>query len=115
MQYLTVIIAALGLVAAAPSKEIEARQASIASVDRFAGPGCTGTICNKAGAGDLHAGCNTITGSCSSSLKLNYAPVGCKVTIWADSTCTSVTHFANVTSYECYALGPPIGSISVDC
>ncbi|KAH7412326.1 hypothetical protein DE146DRAFT_275797 [Phaeosphaeria sp. MPI-PUGE-AT-0046c] len=116
MYALTLLIAALGMVAAAPS-EISARQvAAVASVDRYAGGGCTGTICNKAGSGDLHAGCNVITGDCQTSLKLNYANLGCKVTIWTDSTCSSVRQFANVTiPGDCYALGPPIKSISVDC
>jgi hypothetical protein len=41
-------------------------------------PGCTGTICNKAGSGDLHAGCSAITDSCQASLRLNYANAGCK-------------------------------------
>ncbi|KAF2266745.1 hypothetical protein CC78DRAFT_566791 [Lojkania enalia] len=114
MQYLAIFFTAFGLANAAPANDLAARQ-SIASVDRYAGPGCTGTICNKAGSGDLHAGCNTITDSCTASLHLNYAPSGCQVTIWTDTTCTSFTHYANITSFECYALGPPIQSISVIC
>ncbi|KAF2109987.1 hypothetical protein BDV96DRAFT_502043 [Lophiotrema nucula] len=114
MQYFTAFITALGLANAVPTYDLVVRQA-IASVDRYAGPGCTGTICNIAGSGDLHAGCNAITDSCTASLKLNYAPTGCKVTIWTDSTCSSVGQFSNVTSFNCYALGPPIKSISVVC
>ncbi|OAL02309.1 hypothetical protein IQ06DRAFT_293000 [Phaeosphaeriaceae sp. SRC1lsM3a] len=116
MYAVTLLVAALGMVAAAPS-EISARQAAtVASVDRYSGSGCLGTICNIAGSGDLHAGCNPITDACQASLKLNYANVGCKVTIWTDATCSSVRQFANVTTPgDCYALGPPIKSISVDC
>tara|TARA_R110002003_G_scaffold117_18_gene10440 strand:- start:419 stop:694 length:276 start_codon:yes stop_codon:yes gene_type:complete len=79
MYGLALLIAGLGLVAASPSRGFEVRQAAtVASVDRYAGPGCTGTICNIAGSGDLHAGCNVIEGSCQASLKLNYANPGCK-------------------------------------
>lgn len=79
MYALTLLVSALGLATAAPSSNVEARQvASVASVDRYAGPGCTGTICNKAGSGDLHLGCNAITDQCTGSLKLNYANAGCK-------------------------------------
>jgi hypothetical protein len=40
------LLATIGMVAAAPSAEIDARQvAQVASVDRYAGSGCTGTIC----------------------------------------------------------------------
>jgi hypothetical protein len=46
MYGLTLLVAAIGMVAAAPSVEVEARQAAqVASVDRYAGGGCTGTIC----------------------------------------------------------------------
>jgi hypothetical protein len=79
MYALTLFVAALSMVAAAPSNEFEARQVvAVASVDRYAGGGCTGTICNKAGSGDLHAGCNAITDGCKTSLKLSYANAGCK-------------------------------------
>ena len=79
MYALTFILTALSMVAAAPSTDFEARQiAAVASVDRYAGGGCTGTVCNKAGSGDLHAGCNVITGTCQASLKLSYANAGCK-------------------------------------
>ncbi|OAL45516.1 hypothetical protein IQ07DRAFT_648209 [Pyrenochaeta sp. DS3sAY3a] len=115
MYALTLLVAALGLAAAAPST-LEVRQLpTVASVDRYAGGGCTGTICNKAGAGDLHAGCNAITDSCQTSLKLNYKNAECKVAIWRDSLCKDALQFANVTSFDCYALGPPILGISVDC
>lgn len=67
----------LGLAVAGPSP-LTPRQATVASVDRYAGPGCTGTICNVAGAGDLHAGCNPITDACTASLKLNYVNAGCR-------------------------------------
>ncbi|KAF2832489.1 hypothetical protein CC86DRAFT_280362 [Ophiobolus disseminans] len=116
MYALTLLIAALGMVAAAPSSDFELRQvASVASVDRYTGGGCTGTVCNKAGSGDLYAGCNAIEGACQASLKLNYANAGCKVAIWRDSLCKDTAQFANVTSYDCYALGPPIKGISVTC
>ena len=47
MYALTLLIAALGMVAAAPSNDFEARQLpTVASVDRYSGSGCTGTICN---------------------------------------------------------------------
>jgi hypothetical protein len=79
MYGLTLLIASLGLVAAAPSNDFEIRQvAAVASVDRYSAGGCTGTVCNKAGAGDLHAGCNVIEGACQASLRLNYANAGCK-------------------------------------
>jgi hypothetical protein len=79
MYALTIIIAAIGLATASPASEFSSRQvAAVASVDRYAGSGCTGTICNKAGSGDLRAGCNAITDACQASLKLNYANVGCK-------------------------------------
>jgi hypothetical protein len=40
------LLATIGMVAAAPSAEIDARQVvQVASVDRYAGSGCTGTIC----------------------------------------------------------------------
>jgi hypothetical protein len=46
MYALTLFVAAIGMVSAAPSAEIDARQiAQVASVDRYAGGGCTGTIC----------------------------------------------------------------------
>lgn len=46
MYALTLIVAALGLAAAAPSNGFEVRQLpTVASVDRYAGGGCTGTIC----------------------------------------------------------------------
>jgi hypothetical protein len=49
MYALTLLITAVGMVAAAPSTEINARQvAQVASVDRYAGGGCTGTICVRA-------------------------------------------------------------------
>lgn len=45
MYAVTLLVAALGMVAAAPS-EISARQAAtVASVDRYSGSGCLGTIC----------------------------------------------------------------------
>jgi hypothetical protein len=88
------LLATIGMVAAAPSAEIDARQvAQVASVDRYAGSGCTGTICvrtstleashtdhlqNIAGSGDLYPGCNPITDACQASLKLNYVNAGCK-------------------------------------
>lgn len=79
MYALTIIVAALSLATASPASDFASRQvAAVASVDRFTGPGCTETICNIAGSGDLRAGCNTITDSCQGSLKLNYANVGCK-------------------------------------
>jgi hypothetical protein len=96
MYALTILVAAIGTVSAAPSAEIDARQiAQVASVDRYAGSGCTGTICvqrpltlsswiqidhaqNIAGSGDLFPGCNVITDACQASLKLNYANAGCK-------------------------------------
>jgi hypothetical protein len=79
MYAITLLIAALGLATASPASEFSARQvAGVASVDRYAGGGCTGTICNKAGSGDLHSGCNAITDSCQASLRLNYANPGCK-------------------------------------
>ncbi|KAI4679980.1 uncharacterized protein J4E88_005870 [Alternaria novae-zelandiae] len=117
MYALTIIVAALGLATASPTSDFSPRQvAAVASVDRYAGAGCRGTICNKAGSGDLHAGCNAITDACQASLRLNYANAGCKVAIWTDATCTSVNQFANVTiTGECYALGPPIKGISVTC
>jgi hypothetical protein len=79
MYALTIIVAALSLATASPASDFASRQvAAVASVDRFTGPGCTETICNIAGSGDLRAGCNAITDSCQGSLKLNYANVGCK-------------------------------------
>ncbi|CAO2650096.1 Nn.00g013880.m01.CDS01 [Neocucurbitaria sp. VM-36] len=126
MYALTLIVSALGFVAATPSRGFEVRQApTVASVDRYAGSGCTGTICNIAGSGDLHAGCNAITDQCQASLKLNYKNANCKgefphrssisFTIWRDSLCKDTAQFANITSFDCYALGPPIKGISVDC
>jgi hypothetical protein len=79
MYALTLLIAALGLGTASPVTSLPFRQvAAVASVDRYAGSGCTSTICNIAGSGDLHAGCNVITDSCQASLRLNYANPGCK-------------------------------------
>lgn len=79
MYALTFFLAALSMAAAAPSDSMSARQAAVvASVDRYQGGGCTGTICNKAGSGDLVPGCNAITDACQASLKLNYADPGCK-------------------------------------
>ncbi|KAF2027283.1 hypothetical protein EK21DRAFT_72101 [Setomelanomma holmii] len=115
MHALSLLIASLTVAAASPSRGFEARQAAVASVDRYTGPGCSGTVCNIAGSGDLHTGCNVITGACQASLKLSYANPGCKVTIWKNDQCKDTTQFANVTSYDCYALGPPIKGISVDC
>jgi hypothetical protein len=148
MQAFTFLLSTLSLAFAAPTTDasLSRRQQNIASVDRYAGGGCTGTVCNIAGSGDLKAGCNVITDQCTASVKLNYVPVGCKckfgfellfpggrrlwlygdgtssfwantitVTIWTDKTCSSVRQFANVTTFDCYALGPPIGSISVVC
>jgi hypothetical protein len=46
MYGLSLLVAAIGMVAAAPSVEVDTRQvAQVASVDRYAGGGCTGTIC----------------------------------------------------------------------
>jgi hypothetical protein len=79
MYALTIIVAALSLATASPASDFASRQvAAVASVGRFTGPGCTETICNIAGSGDLRAGCNAMTDSCQGSLKLNYANVGCK-------------------------------------
>jgi hypothetical protein len=76
MYALTLLVAALGMVSAAPSSDFEVRQVTYAaSVDRYSGGGCTGTICNKAGSGDLKTGCNAITDQCQASLRLNYARV----------------------------------------
>ena len=81
MYALTIIVAALGLATASPASDFSPRQvAAVASVDRYAGAGCRSTICNKAGSGDLHAGCNAITDACQASLRLNYANAGCKGT-----------------------------------
>ena len=77
MHYFAAVLVALGFAIAAPTDDLIARQA-IASVDRYAGSGCTGTVCNIAGSGDLHAGCNPITDACTASLRLNFAPAGCK-------------------------------------
>jgi len=133
MYALTFLVAAISMVSAAPSTDFEVRQvAAVASVDRYSGGGCTGTICNKAGSGDLKAGCNAITGTCQASLRLNYANAGCKgksrsmrcgmsmtdkwlVAIWKDALCKDATQFANVTDSSCFALGPPILGISVTC
>jgi len=76
MQAFTFILSTLSLASAAPS--FAPRQDFIASVDRYSGSGCTGTVCNIAGSGDLRAGCNVITDQCTASLELNYAPAGCK-------------------------------------
>ncbi|KAF2681135.1 hypothetical protein K458DRAFT_310555 [Lentithecium fluviatile CBS 122367] len=116
MHTLTLLISTLGLTAAIPTSSFSSRQAAAAaSVDRYAGPGCSGTVCNKAGSGDLHEGCNVISDACTTSLHLNYANTGCQVAIWTDAACSNVYFYANVTSYECYQLGPPIQSISVTC
>jgi len=74
------IVSALSIsTAASPLTSLSHRQAvQVASVDRYSGAGCTGTICNIAGSGDLYRGCNVITGSCQASLRLNYANSGCK-------------------------------------
>lgn len=78
MYTFTILISALGLAAAAPSNNFTPRQAvAVASVDRYAGSGCTGTVCNIAGSGDLYPGCNKITDQCKRSLSLNYANAGC--------------------------------------
>jgi hypothetical protein len=46
MYTIALLIAALGFASAAPSSEFDARQvAAVASVDRYSGSGCTGTIC----------------------------------------------------------------------
>jgi hypothetical protein len=77
MYALSFFIATLSLVTAAPS--VDHRQViAVASVDRSSAGRCTGTICNVAGSGDLHSGCNAITDQCQASLKLNYANTGCK-------------------------------------
>jgi hypothetical protein len=75
MQPLAFLLSTLSLTSAV---SLSPRQNQIASVDRYAGSGCTGTVCNIAGSGDLYAGCNVITDQCTASLKLNYAPAGCK-------------------------------------
>lgn len=76
---LTLLVAALGLATAAPATDFEVRQLpAVAAVDRYTGGGCTGTVCNIAGSGELHAGCNVITGACQASLRLAYANTGCK-------------------------------------
>jgi len=88
MYALTIIVAALGLATASHATDFSPRQvATVASVDRYAGGGCTGTICNKAGSGDLHAGCNAITDACQASLRLNYANIGCKGGYYLSSPC----------------------------
>jgi hypothetical protein len=46
MYAITLLIAAFGMATAAPSVEIDARQVvGVASVDRYTGGGCQGTIC----------------------------------------------------------------------
>jgi hypothetical protein len=46
MYVITLLIAALGMATAAPSVDIDARQVNaVASVDRYTGGGCQGTIC----------------------------------------------------------------------
>jgi hypothetical protein len=94
MLFSTLFLTSLGLAAASPFTPRQV--AAVASVDRYTGGGCTGTICvrphlqkylltqflicsqNIAGSGDLHAGCNAITDACQGSLKLNYANLGCR-------------------------------------
>lgn len=71
---LSLILAALA--GAAPLNEAR-QEVAVASVDRYAGPGCTGTVCNLAGSGDLYEGCNVVTGACTTSMKLSYANEGC--------------------------------------
>ncbi|KAL5121548.1 hypothetical protein ACEQ8H_000620 [Pleosporales sp. CAS-2024a] len=79
MLALSFITAAIGMVAAAPSVDMAARQAAqVASVDRYTGGGCTGTICNIAGSGDLYEDCNAITDACQASLKLTGLKPGCR-------------------------------------
>jgi hypothetical protein len=81
MYALALIAATLGLATASPiSSLLSARQAPpnfVASVDRWTGSNCSGTVCNVAGSGDLHPGCNPITDRCQGSLSLNYANLGC--------------------------------------
>ncbi|KAH8723469.1 hypothetical protein GQ44DRAFT_774068 [Phaeosphaeriaceae sp. PMI808] len=112
---LTLSLLATTLTLAAASPFTPRQIPAVASVDRYSATGCTGTICNIAGSGDLHAGCNPVVDACKKSLKLSYANVGCKVAIWTDNKCKNALHFANVTSYDCYELGPPILGISVTC
>jgi hypothetical protein len=46
MYVITLLVAALGMANAAPSRDVDTRQInSVASVDRYSGGGCTGTIC----------------------------------------------------------------------
>ncbi|KAI2474429.1 hypothetical protein Ptr902_05035 [Pyrenophora tritici-repentis] len=107
------LISSLSLTATA--SPLTPRQAvQVASVDRYTGAGCTGTVCNIAGSGDLYPGCNVVNG-CQASLKLNYANLGCKVTIFTDAACsTSQGQSATLTAAgQCVALGGPIKSISV--
>jgi hypothetical protein len=49
MYAITLLLAALGMANAAPSIDIDARQVNtVASVDRYTGSGCQGTICVRA-------------------------------------------------------------------
>jgi hypothetical protein len=51
----TLLIAALGMANAAPSIDIAARQVNtVASVDRYTGSGCQGTICVSAASTPRH-------------------------------------------------------------
>ena len=59
MYALGLLVSTLGLAAASPLSGFSPRQAvQVASADRYSGPGCTGTVCNIAGSGDLYPKCN---------------------------------------------------------
>jgi hypothetical protein len=78
MQFRYTIFTAFGLVGAAPTNEISLRQTvAVGAFNRYAGPGCTGFVCDIDGAGEVHAGCNAITDSCTASLSLAYLNPGC--------------------------------------
>ncbi|RAQ99549.1 hypothetical protein DDE82_008139 [Stemphylium lycopersici] len=116
MYALTLILATTSLVSAFPASGYSPRQtAQVASVDRHTGPGCTGTVCNKAGSGDLWPGCNAITDACQNSVSLNYANAGCKLTIFTDSGCSSAESVNVAGPGLCYDLRSPIKSIRVTC
>ncbi|CAA9962465.1 hypothetical protein PTNB73_03366 [Pyrenophora teres f. teres] len=110
---ISALVSTLSFVATA--SPLTPRQAvQVASVDRYTGDGCTGTVCNKAGSGDLYPGCHPVSG-CQASLRLNYANLGCKVTVFTDTACSaSKGKSAVLTSAGiCVALGGPINSYSV--
>ncbi|RDL34429.1 uncharacterized protein BP5553_07557 [Venustampulla echinocandica] len=122
MQFSTIIsslIIAATSINAAPA--LEARD-QVGQLDFWSAQGCapSGSFCNH----DFpieRTGCTAVPAGCSNAGIVTGLAAGCTVTLWTDSTCTSVNNFIEVSTPKnnigvCQDPGAaPIGSISAVC